>query len=261
VKIVIKKIIAGAFTLLVSALLINACKDNSTVQPVQDKTDYFPNRDGTTYTYSVEKTDSAGTQATGTRTTEYSGAEVKDNTTYQVQIDSLNTSGTGEISLTYFRKTDDGVFYYIDTSGFASYFPDSLRNYISIDTEMRELFFPLTAGSTWPVFKLILFNIAIINFSAAYDGMESITLHLASGDVSIDAVRVKYTLLLNIPDPNDPFNTISSSYTASAWFADEIGAIKWQGNSAILNAFAGGNIDLTDTTSVITQSLVSYNVK
>ena len=260
-----KKIFAGGLAILIFALLINACKNNSTNPPSVNNTDYFPNGDGSTYTFAIEKTDSNGTQTGGTRSSEFSGNAVKNETTYQVQIDSLNISGVSGISLSFFRKTNDGVFYFLDTTGLASFIPDSLRSYISVDNEMRELLFPLVANSSWPVFKLNLhysiINLTLIEVSAAYDGMESVILHLSSGDVSKNAIKVKFTLSLNIPDPNNPLHTISTSYSAFGWFADGIGAVKWQGSGAILNAFSGGGIDLTDTTSVITQSLISYNVK
>jgi hypothetical protein len=260
-----KKFISAVITIFALALLINACKNSSTNPPTQVNTGYFPNGDGTTYMYSVEKTDSTGTQYAGTRNTEYNGTSVLSGTTYQVQIDSMNISGIGTVSFSYFRKNDNGVFYFLDTTGLAAYIPDSLRPYISIDTEMRELLFPLVANSTWPVFKMSLhyaiINLTIIDVSAAYDGTENLTLHLTSGDVNKSAVKVKYTLSLQIPDPNNPLHIISSSYNAYAWFVDGIGAVQWQGNGAILNVFSGSGVDFSDTTTVVTQSLISYNVK
>lgn len=254
------KIIASIFTILILAVVLNACKNNSTNPPPLNNNNNFPNGDGSTYKFSVEKTDSNGIQTTGTRNTDYAGTQVKDNTTYQVQIDSFNLSGVSEISLSYFRKANDGVFYFLDTTGLASIVPDSLKNYLSIDTELRELLFPLNANSTWPVFKLSLhytiFVLSIIDVTAAYDGTESLTLHLTSGDVTEDAVRIKYTLSLTIPN-----STNTNTYSAYAWFVDGIGIVKWQGSGVILNAFAGSGVNLTDTTSVITQSLISYNLK
>ncbi len=260
-----KKFISSAITIFALALLINACKNSSTNPPTPVNTGYFPNGDGTTYAYSVEKTDSMGSQSVGTRNTEYSGTQIKSGTTYQVQIDSVNISGIGQVSFSYFRKNDNGVFYFLDTTGLSSYIPDTLRPYITIDTEMRELLFPLSANSTWPVFKLSLhyaiFNLTIIDLSAAYNGIENLTLHLTSGDVNKSAVKVKYTLSLKIPDPNNLLHSVSSTYIAYAWYVDGIGAVKWEGNGTILNVFAGGGVVLTDTTSVVTQNLTAYTLK
>jgi hypothetical protein len=71
----------------------------------------------------------------------------------------------------------------------------------------------------------------------------------------VDAVRVKYVLSLTIP------NTPDESFTTYAWLSDRIGFIKWEGNAAILNAFTRGSVNLSDTTSVISENLISYDVK
>ncbi len=253
----------STITVLITALafLLSACnKDNSMNPPVQNDTGYFPNGEGSTYTYSIERTDSNGTQHAGTRSTEYSGTEIKNGTAYQVQIDSVNISGVSEISLSYFRKTNDTLYYFLDTSGLSSAVPDSLRNNISLDKEMKFLSFPVTENKNWAVFRLSIvysiFNIPVLTLGAAYDGTESVTLYLTNGDVTREAVKLKYTLSATLP------NSLSTStFTAYAWLSEGIGIVKWQGNAAILNVFTGGGLNLSDTTSVITQSLISYNVK
>jgi hypothetical protein len=256
-----KKFPAGFTLIIILGFLISACnKDNSTNPPVQNDTGYFPNGDGSTYTYSVQKTDSTGTQAAGTKSTEYSGIEFKNGTTYQVQIDSLNISGLSEISLSYFRKTNDTLYYFLDTTGLSAVFPDSLRNNISLDKEMKVLSFPVTENKSWPVFRLSIvfsiFNANVLTLDGSYDGTESVTLYLNSGDVTKDAVKLKYTLNLL------PHGTLSTStFTAYAWLAEGIGIVKWQGNAVILNALTGGGVNFSDTTSVITQSLISYDVR
>ncbi len=254
------RFLSGSVIIILLGLLINACnKDNSTNPPVQNNTGYFPNGDGTTYTYSIAKTDSNGTQNTGTRSTEYSSTEVKNGTTYQVQIDSINISGVSSVSLSYFRKTNDSLYYFLDTTGLSASIPDSLRNNVSLDAEMKILSFPVDVNKTWPVFtlsiKYLIFTIPVLTVEGAYDGTENVTLHLNSGDINKDAVRLKYTLSIEVP--GGP----TTEYHASAWLVDGIGIVKWQGNAAILDAFAGGGIDLSDTTSVITQSLTSYDIK
>lgn len=255
-----KKSITGFLVVIILAFLINACnKDSSTAPPVQNDQGYFPNTDGTNYTYSVEKTDSTGTHTAGSRTTEYSGTGVKNGITYQIQVDSLNISGISDISLSYFRRTNDTLFYFVDTTGLAASIPDSLRGYVSLDKEMKVLSFPVTENKSWQVFKLsiryLIFNLPVLTVDASYAGTESLTLHLTSGDVTKDAVKIKFTLTVSVPE------VPSASYDAYAWLVDGIGIVKWQGNGTILNALSGGGIDLSDTTSVITQSLISYDVK
>ena len=192
--------------------------------------------------------------------TDYSGTQVKNGTTYNVQIDSFNLGGVGTTSLSFFRKTNDSLYYFLDTTGLASYIPDSLQSNVSLDAEMKVLAFPVEVNKSWSVFGLsinyLIFHFNVLNVSASYDGNESVLLHLNSGDVTKDAVKIKYTLGIT-----DPTSASTNNYYAYAWLVDGIGFVKWQGNATILNAFTGGGIDLTDTTSVITQSLISYNVK
>ena len=256
------KRISGCLVLIIStALLISACKKNNvTNPPVPQDTGYFPNGDGTRYVYSIEKTDSGGTLSAGTRSTEYSGTSVKNGNTYQVQIDSINIAGAVDISLSYFRKTNDTLYYFLDTTGLSAVIPDSLRNNIAWDREMKMLSFPVTENKSWSVFRVsvvyLIFNIPVLTVESSYDGTEAVTLNLNSGDVTENAVKLKYTMTLSIP------NTLSTStFTAYSWLVEGIGIVKWQGNATILSAFTGGGVNLADTTSVITQSLISYDVK
>jgi hypothetical protein len=159
---IVRKIAVNSVFILIFGLLISACnKDNGINPPLQNDTGYFPNGDGTRYKYSVTKTDSAGTQNTGTRNIEYSGTAVKNGNTYQVQIDSLNFSAVSELSLSYFRKTNDILYYFLDTTGISSIIPDSQKDYISLDKEMKVLSFPVTVNKSWSVltFPLSIFSL------------------------------------------------------------------------------------------------------
>ena len=55
-----------------------------------------------------------------------------------------------------FRKSKIGVFYFIDTSGFAAALPDTLRNRMTITSEMQTLLLLLAEGSFWQVFKVTI---------------------------------------------------------------------------------------------------------
>jgi hypothetical protein len=257
----VKRISCYLVIIILSALLISACKKNSiTNPPVPQDTGYFPNGDGSRYIYSVVKTESGDTLSVGTRSTEYSGTSVKNGNTYQVQIDSINIVGASDISLSYFRKTNDTLYYFLDTTGLSAVIPDSLKNYVYLDREMKILFFPVTENKSWSVFRVsavyLIFNIPLLTVECSYDGTEAVTLNLNSGDVTENAVKLKYTMTLSIP------NTLSkSTFTAYSWLVEGIGIVKWQGSATILSAFTGGGVNLSDTTSVITQSLISYDVK
>ena len=226
------KILSRTMLILILGLLINACnKDNSTNPPVQNNTGYFPDGDGSSYTYSMSKTDSNGTQNTGTRRTEYTGVGSKKRHNLPGADRLHKHSRSTSVSLSYFRKTNDSLYYFLDTTGLSAAIPDSLKSNISIDNEMKMLSFPVDQNSSWKVFTLsivYIFNIPVLNVDGAYDGTENITLHLNSGDVNKDAVKIKYTFSLNCTRRE------STNYKAYAWLVDGIGIVKWQGNGAIL---------------------------
>lgn len=255
-------------SLFLIAVMFNACKKNTTEPSTGVVSgNYFPNGDGTYYKYNVQTTDSAGNTYQGTRTTTYSGTANYGGSVFQRQIDSLNILGVNSSFVSLFQKSDAEVDYALDTTGISNFIPDSLMQYIQIDAAFKLLEFPFKDGLTWPVFNLNfklgnLPSINIIKITANYLGMESTTLNLTSGSVTQDAAKVQYNLVITIPDLNNPLATPQTyNYTADAWLVDNIGIVKWQGNAAIIGAFTGTSIDLADTTSTVTQNIVSYSVK
>ena len=254
--------------IIIIIFMFNACKDSGTDPgpnggtPVADSS-YFPTTDGAYYKYNIERTDSNGTQ-TGTRSSFYNGTEVIGTTTYQVQIDSLLLTGQAEIiDSMYFRKSEinSGIFYYLDTTGLASSVPglDTLLQYITLDTEMRIMLFPVYNNSNWTVFKMNLnlpplqpFN--PVELKASFDGEETLNLNL-NPPREVETVRLKFTLNVK----TDPFQP-TRVYTAFGWVASGIGFVKWQGNGTIVGVFTGNGVDFDDTTSVYTQSITHFNL-
>jgi len=263
----IKKVILIS-TVFSFAILFNACKSKSSTEPNTSSVsgDFFPNGDGSSYKYSTVRTDSNGTQTSGTRSTSYSGTTDMNGSTFQNQIDTITFSGYSTVAHSFFLKSSSSVVYALDTAGLSQTIPDSLKQYIQLDATLKLLQTPFSDGENWPVFNLslkfgsITFN--LVNVTAYYEGMENVPLNLVTGNVTENAAKVKYTLKLTIPNLQNPLSApYTATYNAYAWFASGIGAIKWQGNSAVLGAFAGSGINIGDTTSTITQSLVSYNLK
>jgi hypothetical protein len=199
---------------------------------------------------------------TGTRSTFYSGTSIIGGVTYQVQIDSVFLTGqTAVVDSMYFRKTNTGVFFYLDTTGLAASVPglDTLIQYITLDSELRLLLFPLLDNSNWTVFKMNINYQGLLNFNpielkTTFDGKETLTLNLIPSR-TVEAVRLKFTLTIK-PGPFDPVQ----SYTAFGWIATGIGFVKWQGSGTIIGVFTGNGVDLDDTTSVFTENLIEYRI-
>ena len=247
--------------LISAALFFNACEDDNPSDPGPGNgggSGYFPNGDGTYYKYNMATTDSSGAPENGTRTTRYSGTQSMQGTNYQVQYDTIFLSQTGT-SVSYFRKTDTGVFYFMDTTGLSASIPDSIEQYLSTDAEVRALLFPLGEGSNWTVFKVQLSYGPIVFYpvdvTASYAGTENVVLNLNTGEQTKSAIKIKYLMKLTFD-----FGAPSRNYEAYAWAVDSIGIVKWEGNAALLNGISGGGIDFDDTTRVVTQSLIEYDV-
>ncbi len=262
-----RRSISFVLILLVSAILFNACKSNSTSpQPPASSGNYFPNGDGTNYKYSVTKTDSTGNTASGTRSTTFLGTTVLAGVTYQNEIDTISFGNFSASSTSLFLKTASGVEFAIDTAGLSETIPDSMKQYIQLDAALKVFQFPFQDGQSWPVFNMSLkfgaISFNLVSVTAYYQGMEPVTLNLTSGTVTDNAAKVKYVLTLTVPDLTNPLATPKTyTYTAFAWLVNNIGVVQMQGNGTIMDAFTGGGIHFSDTTATVMQSLVSYNIK
>jgi hypothetical protein len=251
-----KKSLIIILLLSLGAFLINSCSKNdsgSNGGNGEENKNYFPNTDGAYYKYNVNRTDSEGVQTSGTRSVSYSG--MKTGTAYQRQIDTLTITGSviseSLVSESYFRKTDAGVYYFLDTTGLAGNIPANYQQYISqliIDPEMILLSTPPPAN--WTVFKILLAASSIINVNATNLGTESFN----NGTFSGTALKIKYDVNITIPF------LPAQSLSAFCWFLPEIGAAKWEGSATVINALSGGGIDFGDSTTVISQDLIYYDL-
>lgn len=250
---------------LILMLTLQNCKSSDSELPTSPDASntYFPSSDGTYYKYSYIRTDSSG-QTSGTRNTQYSGTEIKAGITYKIQIDSILLNSILQIDRAFFRTSGSGVYYFIDTTGFAASITDSslipLIPFVQIDQELLAYTSPLESGKTWPVFKINLTSpivVTVIDVSAVAEGIETITLSLPSGQTNKQALRIKYTLSLRL----NPFSGEVQTYTANAWLVEGIGPAKWDGCGTLVNVFTGLGINFADTTTIVSQSLIDYSVK
>lgn len=253
------------FSFLILLLLFAACKKTESNEPTSptETENYFPNSENSFYKYSYSRVDSSG-QSSGTRTTTYKGTATIKGTVYKIQIDSLIVNAQLETDTSYFRTTSSGVYYFIDTTGFASSITDSslipLIPYVTIDNELLGYLLPLSSGKTWPVFKITLTSpilVTVVDVSALVEGTEPISLNLASGLTSKEAVKVKFILTLRL----NPLSALVQTYTANVWLVKDIGPAKWSGCGTLVNVFTGIGINFADTTTVVDQSLIDYSIK
>lgn len=269
-----KKNIVLSLSILIAFALISCSKSDNPAESETSVTvaaDYYPGGVGSSYTYNSTYKHNSSTD-NGTRTSTYETKESKDNTEYTKQ---KNTSIFGNLqveSSLYFRTSDSGIYFYIDTTGFGSTIDSlkaaagiSLDVSITADPEINVFSAPLTANKTWHAYKLNLsisglFNIPLIDVTATYMGTEDIS--VAATNSTKSAEKIKYDLTLTLPEvKNGSITTSSSVFGANVWYVKGIGAVKLDGNGLILDALSSGVINFSDSTSTITQTLTSFQLK
>jgi hypothetical protein len=259
--------------IIVIVLSLNACKSNSTSSSDNGTSssgaNYFPNGDGNSYSYTAIKTDSASNKTTASRTVTYSGTSVVGSVTYQNEIDTITVGGVSYTTHSLFLKDNNGVTIVLDTTGFYKIIPASFQQYaqyISVGQTIKIFQSSFQDGTSWSVFDIGLkynsLSLDLVNVVASYKGMEQVPLTLSTGTVNQSAAKIQYTLTIKIPDATNLLATpATSTYTAYAWFADNIGIVQIQGNATLIDAFTGSGISFADTTGNVSQSLIRYKVK
>ena len=248
------------FTVLFSLLIFSGCEDNTpTDPPEQNYPDYYPGGIGSTLKYSVTEKDSTGNIVQeGTRNILYSGTFNFRGRDYITQEDSLDFGSQSSVNTFLFRKTETAIFYAIDTSQIAFLIPDTLKQYVSLRDEMQLLFYPLTSGSTWSLYRVTAqvqpgIEVKILDIIASFVSTEQIQLNLTSGTINISAQKVKYTVELYSEIGVEP-----ETYTAYMWYAENIGLVKFEGNQFLIDLRGIGFLILPN---ILTQELIEYDIK
>ncbi len=243
-------------------IILSGCEeDTPTDPPAQDFPDYYPDGIGSTFKYSLTETDSLGNLVQdGTRNILFSGTAIYNGINYIMQEDSLDFGSQSSVATYLFRKTETGVFYAIDTSQIALLIPDTLKQFVSLRDEMQLLFYPLTNGSIWSLYRITAevqpgLEVKILDIVASFVSTEQILLNLTSGTVIVAAQKVKYTVELYSEIGVDP-----ETYSAHMWYVENIGLVKFEGNQFAVN-FGGGGISFEPSPNILTQELIDYNIE
>lgn len=247
------------FIAFLSLLILNGCDEEAPNEPpAQDFPDYYPGGIGSVLKYSVTETDSVGnTVQNGTRNIFYSGTTDFRGREYITQEDSLDFGIQSSVNTFLFRKSETGVFYAVDTAQISLLIPDTLKQYVTLRDEMQLLFYPLTSGSSWSLYRVTAdvqpgISVRILDIIATFGAAEQLDLNLNSEIISLNAQKIKYEL--------EVFEDVSSEplrYTAFMWFVKDIGLVKFQGNQFILD-FSGGVISIDITENILSQELTEF---
>lgn len=245
------------FVAALTVIFFQGCKDAGTQPAETPFTFNYPLDEGLRTGYEVDSIDAAGAyHFLGVRSSGISGSTVLYGTPYNYQYDTLYTSGEVTTSISYVRKSSNGVYYFIDTSTVNQLIPDSLRPFIFTDPEMVFYSYPFEPGRNWSVFKFVAGNISIISFRGEYSGKESLRLKINNSDTLLNAYRINYQLKITIPDSS--FNLPQNTYSASFWLADGMGLVKLNGSKVFLSLFTGAVFDLSETGGQVEQRMTAF---
>lgn len=250
------------FFISITLIIYISCNSEySTNPPEQDFPDYYPTGIGSTLKYSVNEKDSSGNIIqSGTRNILFSGNYIYNGINYTTQDDSLDFGTQSSVSTYLVRKSETGVFYAIDTNQVALLIPDSLKQFVTLRNEMQLLFYPLTAGSSWSLYRITAevqpgIQIKILDIIASFEGTEQLTINIDSVTVVFPSRKVSYNVEI--------FSEIGSApetYSATMWYAQNTGLLKFEGNQFIID-LGGGGIGFEPSTNILTQELIEYDIK
>jgi hypothetical protein len=246
--------------LLLLLILIGCEEETPSEPPPQNFPEYYPGGIGSTFQYSLVEKDSAGNLVqSGTRNILYSGTFILNGINYITQDDSLDFGSQSNVTTYLFRKTETAVFYAVDTSQIAQLIPDTLKQFVTLRDEMQLLFYPLTTGSSWSLYRITAqvqpgIEVKILDIAASFVVTEQIDLNLTSGTENVTAQKVKYTVELYSEIGSPP-----QTYTAFMWFAADVGLVKFEGNQFVVN-IGGGGISFEPSSNILTQELIDYSI-
>ncbi len=260
---------------VVSFMLIFACSESDSPTSPDDNNGtgaalYYPGGVGSMFIFSRDTMGSAGSYSNiGLRTSSFASSRSANGLSIFKQINQTTSIGIVDTSSVEFWRSNNGVYFVVDTSGFAEILgeiPDSLKNLLTfnIDSQINAFSTPLTAGKVWPAFKLnvgipIFGDRSLIEVSGAYKGQESVT--VPPNAETKTAERIDYTVKISIPDEANILDTTSQYYGGTAWFVENIGLVKLEGNGLLINAIGRGSIDLEDSSRTIRETLTSFELK
>ena len=256
-RIDVKIIFLGLLSL---AILIGCEEETPNEPPAQNFPDYYPDGIGSTFKYAVKKDSVGNLLQSGTRNILFSGSYNLNGIDYTTQEDSLDFGAQSSVNTYLFRKTETAVFYAVDTSQISVLIPDTLKQFVTLRDEMQLLFYPLTSGSSWSLYRITAqvqpgIEVKILDIIASFESSESINLNLTTGMVTVTSQKVKYTIELYTEIGSEP-----QIYTAYMWYVADIGLVRFEGNQFVVN-LGGGGIIFEPSSNILTQELVEYVIQ
>ncbi len=260
------------YSLLISVLLfIVACEDGVSTEAVEsaNASEYYPGVIGSSFTYNLDTLDQLSRNYVNvdSRNTIITDTRTINGTEYMVQ-ENRGTNGTVE---QYFRRTDNGVYFYFDTTGFSqtiALLGDSLATLINIspDEEIIALSTPFEDGKQWNAYKFnftlsaLQIDYSIVDVKATIEGMDTLSLDVF-GEAT-EAVKIKYNITTRIPtDISNFLEPEEINYEGYSWYVKGTGLVRAEGSGVLLSFLSGTSIDFSDSLTIYRETLTSYSLE
>jgi hypothetical protein len=135
--------------------------------------------------------------------------------------------------------------------------PDSLRGGYSFITEYRMLDNPPELNQNWQVFKvdidLLYIGFEFLNVDAEVESMDTLRVSFQNTTRTTEVFNIRYNASLTTGLYQPPV-----LFEVNAWFAKGIGPVKWEGDSELMNFFAGAEIYPMNTT--VLEELLTFKL-
>ena len=143
----------------------------------------------------------------------------------------------------------------LDSIGSYYILPDSLRHNFSLTLEYPFLIDSLEINQTWHVFEIWadIPQFEIFNVGAEVISLDTLAISFQNTTRFAEVFKIRYDARFTTGLSQSP-----KLFEVNAWIAKGIGFIKWEGNSEIINFFAGDEIYPTNTT--VLEELETYKI-
>lgn len=229
---------------LLAGLLFTSCKEVVAPEPPVAVKNYFPLPNNTVYKYAVDSVSETNAYFNIAQKNVSFGPEVVvAGTPYYTQTEvTIFNDGNIVTQRPKVRKTERGLYYYIDTSGTSALIPDTVRPFVQIDREVIAMTLPFFPGQSWSAFKFNVAIVPLISVTASYVGSAAYSYDVWGLPSRVNAEIVKYELKITIPDLGT--GPVNLTYTGEVWYSEDLGVVMREGDYFLFQLLAGSEIDL-----------------
>jgi hypothetical protein len=265
---------------LIIVLVMISCNENGNgpTNPAAQElaSGYYPGGLGSTFNFRYDTLNNASNvfESVGTRFSEFTDYAVSGTSENIVQENTQTINGINTNSTLKLRRTNAGVYFLIDSLDLLPLLetlPDSLKDRIEfqVDNEIIALSTPLQPTKNWSAFKAVVtlkdfgISLTLVELKVYYEGEEELFIEAVSENRM--SKKIRYEFRLSIPDITTTdltalLNPPTTTFSTECWFVEDVGLVKLEGNSFLINSLNSGSLTMSDTSGTAREVLTSYNL-